>query len=132
MSGTGTFPVIVRGADMGGRCGTGRGRFPVRWARMVRTLSPTRSRTTRRTAFAFDPARGLVPLRVWAQEWLERRVIGESTRRNYEGFIHNHLVPRLGREMLARLARRDFEEFVSRTCMPPVPGWRSPRSMTGW
>jgi hypothetical protein len=23
------------------------------------------------------PARGLVPLRVWTQEWLERRVIGE-------------------------------------------------------
>ncbi|MGW4491103.1 tyrosine-type recombinase/integrase [Streptomyces sp. NPDC004376] len=60
----------------------------------------------------FDPERGLVPLRVWAQEWLERRVIGESTRRNYEGFIQNHLVPRLGRRMLAGLARRDFEEFA--------------------
>ncbi|MFJ9663630.1 hypothetical protein ACIRPP_03285, partial [Streptomyces sp. NPDC101219] len=60
----------------------------------------------------FDPARGLVPLRAWAQEWLERRVIGESTRRNYEGFIRNHLVPRLGRKTLAGLARRDFEEFA--------------------
>lgn len=60
----------------------------------------------------FDPAPGRVSLQVWAQEWLERRVIGESTRRNYEGFIQNHLVPRLGRKMLAGLARRDFEEFA--------------------
>ncbi|MCL7375961.1 tyrosine-type recombinase/integrase [Streptomyces sp. 35G-GA-8] len=60
----------------------------------------------------FDPASGRVSLQVWAQEWLERRVIGEPTRRNYEGFIHNHLVPRLGRKMLAGLARRDFEEFA--------------------
>lgn len=60
----------------------------------------------------FYPVSGLVPLRVWAQEWLERRVIGESTRRNYEGFIRNHLVPRLGRKMLAGLTRRDFEEFA--------------------
>lgn len=53
-----------------------------------------------------------MPLWVWAREWLERRVIGESTRRNYEGFIHNYLVPRLGRKMLAGLTRRDFEEFA--------------------
>ncbi|MFJ9622157.1 tyrosine-type recombinase/integrase [Streptomyces sp. NPDC101181] len=60
----------------------------------------------------FDPAPGRVSLQVWPQEWLERRVIGESTRRNYAGFIQNHLVPRLGRKMLAGLARRDFEEFA--------------------
>lgn len=66
----------------------------------------------KKAGIRFDPARGLVPLRVWAEEWLERRVIGESTRRNYEGFIRNHLVPRLGRKMLAGLARRDFEEFA--------------------
>ncbi|MFE9307356.1 tyrosine-type recombinase/integrase [Streptomyces sp. NPDC088353] len=66
----------------------------------------------KKAGIRFDPERGLVSLRVWAQEWLERRVIGESTRRNYEGFIHNHLVPRLGRKTLAGLARRDFEEFA--------------------
>ncbi|MVO83364.1 hypothetical protein GPA10_00975 [Streptomyces sp. p1417] len=60
----------------------------------------------------FDPAPGWVSLQVWAQEWLERRVSGESTRRNYEGFVQNHLVPRLERKMLAGLARRDFEEFT--------------------
>ncbi|MEU6311154.1 hypothetical protein [Streptomyces sp. NPDC047014] len=51
-------------------------------------------------------------MRAWAQEWLERQVVGESTRRNYEGFIRNHLGPRLGRKALAGLARRDFEEFA--------------------
>ncbi|WP_239590002.1 tyrosine-type recombinase/integrase [Streptomyces aureoverticillatus] len=66
----------------------------------------------KKAGIRFDPARGLVPLWVWAREWLERRVIGESTRRNYEGFIHNYLVPRLGRKMLAGLTRRDFEEFA--------------------
>ncbi|MFJ3930470.1 hypothetical protein [Streptomyces sp. NPDC090029] len=60
----------------------------------------------------FDPDRGLVSLRVWARGWLERRVVGEATRRSYEGFIRNHLVPRLGRKVLAGLARRDFEEFA--------------------
>ncbi|WP_234021365.1 tyrosine-type recombinase/integrase [Streptomyces sp. 142MFCol3.1] len=59
-----------------------------------------------------DPARGAVSLSVWAEEWLERRAIGEATRCNYEGFIRNHLVPNLGRKPLAGLARRDFEKFV--------------------
>ncbi|MFF8615176.1 tyrosine-type recombinase/integrase [Streptomyces sp. NPDC015350] len=66
----------------------------------------------KKASIHFDPARGLVALRAWAQEWLERQVVGESTRRNYEGFIRNHLGPRLGRKTLAGLARRDFEEFA--------------------
>ncbi|WP_411083063.1 tyrosine-type recombinase/integrase [Streptomyces sp. cmx-18-6] len=59
-----------------------------------------------------DPARGAMSLSVWAEEWLDRRVVGEATRRNYEGFVRNHLVPSLGRKPLAGLARRDFERFV--------------------
>ncbi|MFG2760725.1 tyrosine-type recombinase/integrase [Streptomyces wuyuanensis] len=59
-----------------------------------------------------DPARGAMSLAVWAEEWLERRVIGASTHRNYEGFIRNHFAPRLGGKPLAGLARRDFEKFV--------------------
>lgn len=58
------------------------------------------------------PARGAMALSVWAEDWLERRVIGEATRRNYEGFVRNHVVPRLGSKPLAGLARRDFEKFV--------------------
>ncbi|MET9841335.1 tyrosine-type recombinase/integrase [Streptomyces virginiae] len=66
----------------------------------------------KKASIRFDPGRGLVALRVWALEWLERQVVGESTRRNYEGFIRNHLGPRLGRKTLAGLVRRDFEEFA--------------------
>ncbi|MEQ4608476.1 hypothetical protein ABMX48_17715 [Streptomyces cavourensis] len=51
-------------------------------------------------------------LQIWAQDWVERRAIGDTTRRNYEGFIRNHLVPRLGHRTLASLARRDFEQFA--------------------
>lgn len=66
----------------------------------------------KQTRVRVDPARSAVPLSVWAEEWLERRVIGEATRCNYEGFVRNHLVPSLGRKPLAGLARRDFERFV--------------------
>ncbi|MFF0263076.1 tyrosine-type recombinase/integrase [Streptomyces microflavus] len=58
------------------------------------------------------PASGAMALSVWAEDWLERRVIGEATRRNYEGFVRNHLVPHLGSKPLVGLARRDFEKFV--------------------
>lgn len=66
----------------------------------------------KQTRVRVDPARSAVSLSVWAGEWLERRVIGEATRCNYEGFVRNHLVPSLGRKPLAGLARRDFERFV--------------------
>ncbi|WP_139058258.1 hypothetical protein [Streptomyces prasinopilosus] len=79
----------------------------------------------------FDPERGLVPLRVWAQEWLERRVVGEATRRNYEGFIRNHLVPAWDGKCWPGW-RAATSRSSPRTCMPLVSGWRSPPSMTGW
>ncbi|MFE4058404.1 tyrosine-type recombinase/integrase [Streptomyces sp. NPDC059096] len=66
----------------------------------------------KQTRVRVEPARSAVLLSVWAEEWLERRVIGEATRCNYEGFVRNHLVPSLGRKPLAGLARRDFERFV--------------------
>jgi hypothetical protein len=66
----------------------------------------------KKVGLSFEPARGALPLWAWAREWLECRVIGESTRRNYEGFIRNHLVPHLGRRMLVELVRRDFEKFA--------------------
>ncbi|MFJ1899244.1 MULTISPECIES: hypothetical protein [unclassified Streptomyces] len=59
-----------------------------------------------------DPARGTVRLQIWAQDWVERRAIRDTTRRNCEGFIRNPLVPRLGHRTLASLARRDFEQFA--------------------
>jgi hypothetical protein len=103
----------VRYREAGGRRGRQRERsFPRRVGSDGADAFADKVENAKKAGIRFDPARGLVPLRVWAQEWLERRVIGESTRRNYEGFIRNHLVPRLGRKMLAGVARRDFEGFA--------------------
>ncbi|WP_461007641.1 hypothetical protein [Streptomyces capparidis] len=66
----------------------------------------------KQTRVRVKPARSAVLLSVWAEEWLERRVTGEATRCNYEGFVRNHLVPSLGRKPLAGLVRRDFERSV--------------------
>ncbi|MFE5485856.1 tyrosine-type recombinase/integrase [Streptomyces sp. NPDC056527] len=66
----------------------------------------------KQTRLSVDPARSAVSLEVWSEEWLERRVVAEATRCNYEGFVRNNLVPSLGRKPLAGLARRDFERFV--------------------
>lgn len=103
----------VRYREPGGRRGRQRERsFPRRVGSDGADAFADKVENDKEAGIRFDPARGLVPLRVWAREWLERRVIGEPTRRNYEGFIHNHLVPRLGCKMLAGLARHDFEEFA--------------------
>ena len=103
----------VRYREPGGRRGRQRERsFPRRVGSDGADAFADKVENDKKSAVRFDPACGLVPLRVWAREWLERRVIGESTRRNYEGFIRNHLLPSLGRKMLAGLARRDFEEFA--------------------
>ncbi|WP_330173812.1 site-specific integrase [Streptomyces sp. NBC_01498] len=105
----GPFGTWRRVAEEGG---SGRSRFRGGLAWTVRTPSPLASRATRRRVSASIPRRGALPLSVWVQGWLERRVIGESTRRNYEGFVRNHLVPHLGNKPLAGLARRHFEKFA--------------------
>lgn len=89
---------VVSAEDRPGRCG-----------RLRRRCGEGQDRV------CVDPARGAMSLSVWAAEWLERRVIGEATRRNYEGFVRNHLMPRFGRKSLGGLARRDFEKFVKDT-----------------
>ncbi|WP_339151418.1 site-specific integrase [Streptomyces sp. F41] len=66
----------------------------------------------KKSGTCLDAARGTVRLQVWAQDWVEQRAIGDTTRRNYEGFFRNHLVPSLGQRALASLARRDFELFA--------------------
>ncbi|WP_438470724.1 tyrosine-type recombinase/integrase [Streptomyces asiaticus] len=58
-----------------------------------------------------DPNAGKITVRAYAEDWLERRVIGDSTYANYRGFIDNHLVPRLGRKTMAGVAKRDIEHF---------------------
>ncbi|MFJ5045598.1 tyrosine-type recombinase/integrase [Streptomyces sp. NPDC088719] len=58
-----------------------------------------------------DPDAGKITVRVYAEDWLERRIVGDSTYNNYKGFIDNHLVPRLGRKTLAGVTKRDIEHF---------------------
>ncbi|MGI5457678.1 tyrosine-type recombinase/integrase [Streptomyces sp. CA-249302] len=58
-----------------------------------------------------DPDAGKITVRVYVEDWLERRIIGDGTYNNYKGFIDNHLVPRLGRKTLAGVTKRDIEHF---------------------
>ncbi|MFG3037253.1 tyrosine-type recombinase/integrase [Streptomyces sp. NPDC048330] len=58
-----------------------------------------------------DPNAGKITVRAYAEDWLARRIIGESTYSNYKGFIENHLVPRLGRKTIAGVTKRDVEHF---------------------
>ncbi|MFF4528145.1 tyrosine-type recombinase/integrase [Streptomyces sp. NPDC001407] len=58
-----------------------------------------------------DPNAGKVTLRVYAEDWLNRRVIGDATYSNYKAFIDNHLVPRLGRKTMAGVSKADIERF---------------------
>lgn len=39
----------------------------------------------KKSGTCLDSARGAVCLLVWAQDWVERRAIGDTTRRNYDG-----------------------------------------------
>lgn len=47
-----------------------------------------------------DPERGRVPVREYALQWLANHPVNESTRRNYNGFINNHLIPQMGRKTI--------------------------------
>lgn len=58
-----------------------------------------------------DPDAGKITVRVYVEDWVERRIIGDGTYNNYKGFIDNHLVPRLGRKTLAGVTKRDIEHF---------------------
>jgi hypothetical protein len=59
-----------------------------------------------------DPKRGNVTVRAYAEDWLERRLVGANTYRNYESFLRLHLVPHLGHKTLAAVERADIERFV--------------------
>jgi hypothetical protein len=67
-------------------------------------------------------------LGAWAREWLDGRIVAESTRRNYEGFIRNHLVPRLGHKRLAGLARRRWLGHRSVKATVDIYGHLVPRA----
>lgn len=114
----------MRYREAGGRRGQQRERsFPRRVGSDSADAFADKVEKDKKAGIRFDPARGLVPLRAWAQEWLERQVIGESTRRNYEGFIQNHLVPRLDGRCWPGWHGATLRS-LPRTCMPPVRGGR--------
>ncbi|MFJ9522543.1 tyrosine-type recombinase/integrase [Kitasatospora sp. NPDC101801] len=56
-----------------------------------------------------DPERGKVPMHGWSADWLSRHVVNESTRRNYQGFIDNHLIPALGRKTILGVTLADVK-----------------------
>ncbi|CAL9297338.1 Tyrosine recombinase XerC [Streptomyces sp. enrichment culture] len=58
-----------------------------------------------------DPNAGKITVRAYAEDWLARRIVAESTYANYKGFIDNHLIPRLGRKTIAGVTKRDIEHF---------------------
>lgn len=60
-----------------------------------------------------DPKRGEILLRDYAENWLQRQVIADSTYRNYASFIRIHLVPHLGHKKIAGIQRKDVEAFVA-------------------
>lgn len=71
----------MRYREPGGRRGRQRERsFPCRVDWDGADAFADKVENDKKAGIRFDPVRGLVPLRAWAQEWLERRVIGESTR----------------------------------------------------
>ncbi|MFK0297151.1 tyrosine-type recombinase/integrase [Streptomyces sp. NPDC090442] len=60
-----------------------------------------------------DPKRGAVTVRAYAADWLERRLVGENTHRNYDSFLRLHLLPQLGRKTLAAVERADIDRFFA-------------------
>ncbi|MFC5031318.1 tyrosine-type recombinase/integrase [Streptomyces fildesensis] len=54
-----------------------------------------------------DPNAGKITVGAYAEDWLARRIIGESTYVNYKGFIDNHLIPMLGHRPIAGVAKRE-------------------------
>ncbi|MFI2184989.1 tyrosine-type recombinase/integrase [Streptomyces sioyaensis] len=60
-----------------------------------------------------DLKRGEITVRAYAEDWLSRQVIGESTHSNYESFIRLYLVPQLGTKTIAGVRRKNVEAFVA-------------------
>ncbi|MFC8988232.1 tyrosine-type recombinase/integrase [Streptomyces sp. NPDC057115] len=65
----------------------------------------------KREGVYIDHQLGRISLRKWAEEWLAQHQVNESTRRNYQGFISNHLEPALGARTIAGLTVSDVKKF---------------------
>ncbi|MGW7028180.1 tyrosine-type recombinase/integrase [Streptomyces xanthophaeus] len=65
----------------------------------------------KRQGVYIDPQLGQISMRKWAEEWLAQHQVNESTRRNYQGFLSNHLIPELGSRTLAGLTVADVKKL---------------------
>ncbi|MFD5658663.1 tyrosine-type recombinase/integrase [Streptomyces hirsutus] len=59
-----------------------------------------------------DPELGKVLVRDYAEDWLSRRAVKDTTRANYVRFIELHLGPHLGGKPLASVTSRDIEVLL--------------------
>lgn len=81
----------VRYREPGGRSGRQREKsFPTK--REAEDFG-IKAENDKREGVYIDHQLGRVSLRKWAEEWLAQHPVNESTRRNYQGFISNHLEP---------------------------------------
>ncbi|GAB4588676.1 tyrosine-type recombinase/integrase [Nocardia sp. IFM 10818] len=104
-------PWTVRYREPGGRAGGQREKsFPLK--KDAEDFG-VKMENDKRTGLYVDPKLGQTPLRVWGKEWLARQIIDESTWRNYNGFLENHLYPFMDPKTLAQLERIHFEQFIA-------------------
>ncbi|MFI5861843.1 tyrosine-type recombinase/integrase [Streptomyces sp. NPDC051546] len=99
----------VRYREPGGR--TGRQREETFASKTKAEAHGTKMEADKDQGVYIDPDAGKVSLRSYADDWLERRTVGDATISNYRGFLDNHLLPHLGSKSLASVTKRDIEHF---------------------
>ncbi|MFJ3907504.1 tyrosine-type recombinase/integrase [Streptomyces vinaceus] len=99
----------VRYREPGGR--TGRQREETFPSKTKAEAHGTKMEADKDQGVYIDPDAGKISLRAYAEDWLGRRTVADSTISNYEGFLDNHLLPHLGRKSLSSITKRDIEHF---------------------
>ncbi len=65
----------------------------------------------KRSGVYIDPEAGRLPVRVWADQWLAQHVVTEGTRRVYDGFFRNYLIPFMGHKTIAGVTSADVKRL---------------------
>ncbi|MFF9644769.1 tyrosine-type recombinase/integrase [Kitasatospora aureofaciens] len=99
----------VRYREPGGR--TGRQREETFRTKTLAEAHGTKMEADKDQGTYIDPDAGKISLRAYAEDYLKRRVVADSTISNYTAFVSNHLLPALGRKTLASITKRDIEHF---------------------
>ncbi|MFE3648595.1 tyrosine-type recombinase/integrase [Streptomyces sp. NPDC059152] len=104
----------VRYREPGGRSGSQREKnFPTKREAQDYGI---KAENDKREGKYLDPNAGKILVRDYAREWLSRRSIKETTRKNYKNFFENHLIPRLGSKMLCNVMSSDIEKMCQGMC----------------